>query len=108
MGNCNSTRCGRQGEVIEPVQRSNSWSGGHQTGQKATNFGETTIEDRPINEQVVIYDENEINDRIARLETLKVERFVYFFTGVPGWTPAGHLSGYIHLRFHGKHFSAIS
>ena len=76
MGNCESTRCGRKGEVIEPMQRSASWSGGHQTGQKATKFGEVTIEDRPINEQVVIYNENEINDRIARLETLKVERFV--------------------------------
>ena len=80
MGNCNSTRCGREGEVIEPVQRSTSWSGGHQTGQKATKFGETTIEDRPINEQVVIYNENEINDRIARLEELKIERFVHLFT----------------------------
>ena len=78
MGNCKSTRCGREGEVIEPIQRSTSWSGGQQTGQKATKFGETTIEDRPINEQVVIYNENEINDRIARLETLKVERFVIF------------------------------
>ena len=76
MGNCKSTRCGREGEVIEPMQRSTSWSGGQQTGQKATKFGEATIEDRPINEQVVIYNENEINDRIARLETLKVERFV--------------------------------
>ena len=75
MGNCESTRCGRKGDVIEPI-RSTSWSGGHQTGQKATKFGEATIEDRPINEQVVIYNENEINDRIARLETLKVERFV--------------------------------
>ena len=68
MGNCKSTRCGREGEVIEPMQ----------TGQKATKFGEPTIEDRPINEQIVIYNENEINDRIARLETLKVERFVLF------------------------------
>ena len=66
MGNCKSTRCGREGEVIDPMQ----------TGQKATKFGEPTIEDRPINEQVVIYNENEIDDRIARLETLKVERFV--------------------------------
>ena len=82
MGNCKS-RCGRDGEVIEPIQRSSSWSGGHQTGQKATKFGETTIEDRPINEQVVIYNENEINDRIARLETLKVERFdIISFAGI--------------------------
>ena len=70
MGNCKS-RCGRDGEVVEPVQR----SGGHLTCQKATKFGEPTIEDRPINEQVGLYNENEINDRIARLETLKVERF---------------------------------
>ena len=38
------------------------------------------IEDRPINEQITIYNENEINDRIARLETLKVERFVHVFS----------------------------
>ena len=78
MSNCESTRCGRAGEVIKPMQRSASWSGEHQTGQKATKFGEAIFEDRPINEQVVIYNENEINDRIARLETLKVERFVRF------------------------------
>ena len=71
MGNCKS-RCGRDGEVIEPVPR----SGEHKTYQKATKFGEPTIEDRPINEHVGLYhNENEINDRIARLETLKVERF---------------------------------
>ena len=80
MGNCKSTRCGREGEVIEPMKRSASWSEGQQTNRRATKFGEPTIEDRPINEQLTIYNENEINDRIARLETLKVERFVHFST----------------------------
>ena len=78
MGNCESTRFGRDGEMIEPMQRSASWSGGHQTVQKAIKFDEAIFEDRPINEQVVLYNENETNDRIARVETLKIERFVQF------------------------------
>ena len=49
MGNCKS-RCGRDGEVIEPVPR----SGEHQTYQKATKFGEPTIEDRPIKFMIMI------------------------------------------------------